>query len=116
MNIKKFEFCILFLIPFELFANTITVRGSIDCGDWLKAREVQQSSLYETYVIGVVNGMAIGRLIDLWNFEGISVSDNQVFYWLDNYCKRKPLKDVNSALFDFADERTDGVWRASTER
>jgi len=116
MNIKKLEVCILFLIPFELFANTITLRGSIDCGDWLKAREVQQSSPYEAYVIGVVNGMAIGRLIDLWNFEGNSTSGNQVFYWLDNYCKKNPLKNVNSALFEFADERTDGAWRASTEK
>ena len=97
-------------MPFKLFANTIIVRGSIDCGDWLKAREVQQSSLYETYVIGVVNGMAIGRWIDLWNFEGNSISGNQVFYWLDNYCKKNPLKDVNSAIFEFADERTDGAW------
>ena len=59
---------------------------------------------------------AIGRLIDLWNFEGNSVSGTQLFYWLDTYCRKKPMKDVNSALFEFADERTDGAWRASAER
>jgi len=110
--IKASASCILISLPIELTADTISVRSPIDCGDWKQSRSAQTSSAHEAYVIGTVNGMAIGRLIDLWNYREVRVSTTQVFYWLDNYCTTNPLKSVITGLDEFANERTQGAWRA----
>ena len=54
------------------------------------------------------NGMALGRAIEIWKSNGLSVSQEQAFLWLDNYCRQKPLEVVVTCLVAFANERTEG--------
>ena len=86
----------------------VLTKGSVDCGQWLSARKVSSASTFETFLIGVVNGLAVGRRLDIWRAGGLQVSSEQLFYWMDAYCEKAPLSFVMEGAFVFADERTNG--------
>lgn len=48
----------------------IWVEAPEDCGEWLKARKLKRSSPYEAHLVGLLSGMAIGRMIDIWKAHG----------------------------------------------
>ena len=85
---------------------SIDIEGGIDCGQWLQARQAQQSNVYEGYVIGMLNGMSMGSGVSIW--PGQPNQRVQMFFWLDEYCRTSPLKNTLQALVDFANEVTNG--------
>jgi hypothetical protein len=89
-------------------AQLVMIHGTLDCGIWIKARDKKTSEILEGVVVGTINGLAVGRFVEIWNAGGISVSDDQAFLWLDNYCRQNPLKGVFEGLASFANERTSG--------
>jgi hypothetical protein len=86
----------------------VWVEFNVDCGQWLSARKVNSPSTFGPFLIGVVNGLALGRGIDIWRVGGLQVSSEQLFYWMDAYCEKAPLSYVIQGAFAFADERTNG--------
>lgn len=98
----------LSVTAFAQESSGVVIDGHVDCGEWLSARKVSSASHFETFLIGIVNGLALGRVIDIWDAGGLRVSREQLFYWMDAYCEKAPLSNVISGAFGFADERTNG--------
>src|SRR5277367_5309294 len=80
-----------------------------DCGQWLTARQARQSSVYEGYVVGMLIGMSMGSGISIWGSPQSPVHQNQVFFWLDEYCRTNPLGNTMIALVVFANQVTDNA-------
>ena len=109
---KLFVFCLFSILNVNLsFAQSVYVQGTINCGLWLETRINKNSIHFEHYVLGFVNGLAVGRAVDIWRENGTQVSKEQLYYWMDNYCKNNPLKSVVTGAFDFANEVTNDEFR-----
>jgi len=82
---------------------------SFNCGDWVTQRQEgpAQSIKLRGYVVGYINGLAIGRGADLWRANGGVLSQDQVFLWIDNWCKENPLETLDRAIFQFARLRSE---------
>lgn len=73
------------LIPFLLFlafsgspqAQEIFIEGTLDCGEWTNARKKDRAMALEHFLVGVVNGYAIGRSVEIWRGKGLAVSREQ---------------------------------------
>ena len=89
----------------------IWVEASEDCGEWLKARKLKRSSPYEAHLVGLLSGMAIGRMIDIWKAQGSPMSKDQAYLWMDQYCQSNPLSKVVIGAEELANERTNGEYR-----
>lgn len=101
--------CLAFAVS-EVSAQGVTIKGDLDCGQWLEARadrDVEPTAL-RNYVQGLVNGLALGRGIEIWKHHGQDTSPEQLFFYLDKYCQDNPLNEVVSGVFAFADKKTDG--------
>ena len=95
------------------------VNAGPSCGEWLKTRQAQYS-IYESYnegfIVGVLNGMSIASGVSLWYNQRASISRDQVYFWVDEYCRKDPLKDVMTALGAFAQEVSQGAYGQSVTR
>jgi hypothetical protein len=87
------------------------VEASEDCGEWLKARKLKRSSPYEAHLVGLLSGMAIGRMIDIWKAHGNPMSKEQAYVWMDKYCQSNPLSKVVIGAEELANEKTNGEYR-----
>lgn len=107
---------------FVLFASAITnaqgiwIEGTANCGLWLEGRSLKLAQNLENYTLGMVNGLALGRMIDIWRAKGVTVSREQLFFWMDEYCRKNPLKGLVEGSHDFADEMTDGAFKKSQRK
>lgn len=93
-----------------------TKGGSIDCGKWLSARKSQTANYYEHYLLGLVDGLALGRWVDVWNGKGGRITSEQFYYWIDAYCEKNPLSMTITGAFNFADEMSDGLFKKKATR
>jgi hypothetical protein len=84
----------------------IYVEGQLDCGQWIDARTKGSSMAYENYVIGVLNGLALGHMIEFWRADGRSVSRESVYLWLDQYCRQHPLDEVVAGVIVLFKDRS----------
>jgi hypothetical protein len=89
----------------------IWVETPEDCGDWVKARKLKRSSPYEAHLVGLLDGMAIGRMIEIWKAQGNPMSKEQVYSWMDKYCQANPLSRVVIGAEELANETTNGEYR-----
>jgi hypothetical protein len=98
---------ITILIPTnQLSPQGITVEGVVDCGKWVEARKQGRAVALEHYLIGLLNGLALGSNVDFWRAGGIKLSSEQTFLWMDNYCQREPLSDPVTGAIALMKERT----------
>ena len=107
----------LFLIVILLCTNvvysqdSVQQQNSVDCGLWLKSRKTNSAQYLETFLTGTVNGMALGAWIEIWRgTSGVLVSPEQLYFWMDQWCQKNPLKNTAEGTVVFADERTNGVF------
>ena len=91
--------------------QTIWVETPEDCGEWLKARKLKRSSPYEAHLVGLLSGMAIGRMVDVWKAQGKPMSREQAYLWMDKYCESNPRSRVVIGAEELANERTNGEYR-----
>lgn len=89
-------------------AQGISIVGTLDCGQWIGARKQDRAVAFEHFLIGLVNGYAVGRSVEIWRGKGLEVSREQFFIWMDIYCQKNPLTTPLRGTLDFADEMTDG--------
>jgi hypothetical protein len=91
--------------------QTIRVETAEDCGEWVKARKLKRSSPHEARLIGFLDGMAVGRMIEIWKAQGSPMSKEQVYVWMDRYCQANPLSRIVIGAEELANERTKGEYR-----
>jgi hypothetical protein len=88
----------------------ITIRGLVDCGKWVNARATPPASEYfETAIQAYINGLAMASNIDIWNYGGSKMSEQQAFLYVDNYCQKHPLEDIWQAGWMLANEKTNNA-------
>jgi hypothetical protein len=92
--------------PTRAAQQGIYIASPVDCAQWIKAREAKDSEVYKAYVLGTVNGLALASGIDVWGIIRIDPAHDQFFFWVDNYCRTKPLSDLIGAAVGFMDEAT----------
>ena len=56
----------------------------------------------------MVGGMSVGTGIDLWKLNGGEVSSSQLFFWMDDYCRKNALGSTLSGAIDYANEVSAG--------
>jgi hypothetical protein len=88
----------------------ITIEGQVDCGQWIKGETEGLALALEHYLIGLLNGMVMGARIEFWHAGGVAVSREQVFLWMDNYCRREPFSDPVAGATVLMKERTGDAW------
>ena len=89
----------------------IWVETPEDCGEWLKARKLKRSSPHEARLVGLLSGMAIGRMTDIWKAQGNPMTREQAYLWMDRYCQSNPRSRVVIGAEELANERTNGEYR-----
>jgi hypothetical protein len=91
--------------------QNIWVETSESCGEWLKARSLKRSSPHEAHLVGLLSGMAIGRMTDIWRAHGKPMTRDQAHEWMDQYCQSNPLSRIVIGAEELANERTNGEYR-----
>ena len=91
--------------------QNIWVETPEDCGEWLKARKLKRSSPYEAHLVGLLSGMAIGRMVDVWKAQGKPMTREEAYSWMDRYCESNPRSRVVIGAEELANERTNGEYR-----
>ncbi len=91
--------------------QSIWVETPEDCGDWVKARKLKRATPYEAHLVGLLSGMAIGRMIDVWKAQGNPMTRDQAILWMDKYCEANPRAKVVIGAEELANERTNGEYR-----
>lgn len=89
----------------------VRVEAGADCGDWVKARKENRANILEAHLIGFLDGMASGRMIEIWEARGVKMSKKQAYLWMDKYCQSNPLSYVPTGAVELANERTNGAFR-----
>ena len=59
--------------------------------------------------------MSMGSGVDFWGIKG-GLSREQVFLWMDNYCRTEPLNNVVQGAVKLMHERTDGAYSRAVNR
>jgi hypothetical protein len=71
-----------------------TIYGQPDCGEWLTNR----SSYEKGWLLGYMSGLS--SMHDLNKRPGDPLdkitSPNQIYIWMDNYCRKNPLQKIGN--------------------
>lgn len=86
------------------------VETADDCGEWAKARKLKRSSPHEARLVGMIDGMAIGRVIEIWK-AGSPMSREQLYAWMDQDRQANPQSRVVIGAEELANEKTNGEYR-----
>jgi hypothetical protein len=97
--------------------KSITVKGVLDCGTWIRARaNIRSSNVLEGFLRGFMNGLAMGSGTEFWNARGNSIKEEQVFLWMDTFCGKNPLSSVIEGAIALMDEQTGGAYFRKLDR
>lgn len=91
-------------------AEGIRIEGTVDCGNWHESRSNRSAVVLEGYLLGLINGLAVGAKTDFWRYAGNTLSREQVYLWMDNYCRSSPLSTVLTGAVALMEERTSGAF------
>ena len=83
------------------------VRGSPNCGSWVKPEDNSYEILNKSWLIGYLSGINMGFLIEKqrdFNYFSSGVTNEQIFLWMDKYCRENPLSKVTSGAGDLYKE------------
>jgi hypothetical protein len=101
------RFFSLLFFTFLLIGNAngqVAVRANISCQDWLESRRQEASVALEHFFIGWINGYAIASNKDIWT-EPKPITNDQVFWHIDTYCRQNPSSYAFLAVNDFLSTR-----------
>lgn len=85
----------------------ITIVGTMDCGSWVSSRKAN-NQLMQEWLLGLFNGLAFGANMELWDANGQTITHQQMYLWMDNYCTKNPLNSVIQGSVELMNERTNG--------
>ena len=89
--------------------ESLRVEGGFDCGVWAIARKEHQAQILEHYVVGLIDGLALGMSVDLWRVGGVALDREQVYLWMDRFCASDIHLFMHQGALEFAYERIRGV-------
>ena len=100
-TLPRLLLALVMVLTIPLSAQTQTVFGTPDCGEWVN----QANNPKKGWLLGYMSGL--NTLHEIENLKPKDPLDNinsanQIFLWMDNYCKTNPLKTVGDggwALF-----------------
>ena len=87
----------------------IWVEGKLNCAQWASSREAKSSVAFEHYVLGLINGFALGEAKDFWRYPN-KIEREQVYYFMDVYCTNNPLQDVLDGTYAVFEDRFGKGW------
>ena len=90
-------------------AQEILLEGNLDCATWASSREAKASVALEHYLLGFINGLALGNRKDFWEYPS-RIKREQVHYWMDKYCAENPLQYVVYGALALFEERFGKGW------
>ena len=90
--------------------DAVTLKTNVDCGEWLQARGSNQYHV-EWHLLGFIDGIVLGALFDFWNWGGIPLNVDRVYYWMDNYCRDNPLSNTRVGAIRLFNEHTNNAFR-----
>lgn len=73
----------------------LTVRGAVSCGSWVKSSSTESwdKVVNQSRLVAYLSGLAVATKQDI--LEG--TSNESIFLWVDNYCKKYPLDNIYDA-------------------
>jgi hypothetical protein len=83
------------------------VDDEIDCSVWLRSRSQNRAQVLEAFVQGMLGGLAIGTRRKFWDSRKGTLTPDQAFMWLDNWCQAKPKTNAVIGVLTLWDERAD---------
>ena len=101
----KTKLIALFLCLLCQSAYAVLARGIPDCGEWLKTDPTEQLRT-KSWLIGYLSGINIGFRIEKqrdFNYFD-NVTNDQIFLWMDKYCRANPLSTVAVGSADLYQE------------
>lgn len=84
----------------------VVIEGVVDCREWTEGRAEHTSVNLEHYVLGLLNGIALGRGREFWRAGGGKFTPQEAYQWMDNYCQANPQKQVMTGAGELFKERT----------
>ena len=84
----------IMLISSISVAQAQVIIGGPDCGTWFKRKD--RSSIWLAGFVSGVNSLATKETDALAKMR----SADQLYLWMDNYCKANPLNDVVSGALE----------------
>ena len=97
-------------------AAGVKMEAGGDCGLWLEARKARGAEILEGYVMGKIDGLAEGAWIDIWRYEGKKINRQQLYYWMDEYCRTNPLSSLLTGLNEFTNQVTNGEYQRKHQK
>jgi hypothetical protein len=91
-------------------AKNIMTDGTLTCATWATSRSSKRADILEGYLIGLMNGLALGSGTDFWDADGQMLERAQVLYWMDVYCQGHPLSDVTVGAITLMNERSNNAY------
>lgn len=80
-------------------AQAVWMEGKLGCDSWLNNRTSNTALAAEHLAIGYLNGVSGATKRDFWKSgPSNAVSRDQVFLWLDDYCRTNPTKSAYDGL------------------
>ena len=108
MKVWRWMFWLL-VLPLQgaSMAQVVSVAGgSTECALWTQARSASDAAVYEHYVLGCLNGLALGTGKEFWRTGSGAVSREAVYAWMDKYCAPDPLRLIAAGAIELFKERT----------
>ena len=107
MRIAKMSLLFIFFITcITTMAQGVVVKGTDygsppDCGQWLTHQEgAPQRESYKNWLAGFLSGVAVATQINF--MAGTSAAS--MFFWMDQYCREKPLNRVSQGAMTLIGE------------
>lgn len=94
-------------------AEGIYTSGLLNCGLWVENRSRGTAAVFEGYALGMMNGLALGSGTEFWNANGNMLKPEQVYLYIDKFCRENPLNDVITGAVTLIDEHTGGAYKRS---
>lgn len=91
-----------------LGTKPVYVEGMSDCGDWLSSRQNQTSIALQNFVIGMLNGLAMGVDREYWKADGRMISRDAAYFSVDQYCRQNPTDLLVMAISSIFKQRVEG--------
>lgn len=101
------------MIGTPTYADGIYITGVVDCGKWVEGRSTSSAQILEGYVIGMMNGLALGSGVEFWFASGSKLEAAQVHLWMDKYCRENPLSSVVTGTVALMNEHTGAAYSQS---
>lgn len=104
MNIAMMKLLRLMLVVFAIGFSAKS-NAAVSCGAWVKPDSEDIRFALETYVLGYLNGIDAGLIIALGKNNVFIKSDSKSsFLWIDNYCSKNPLSDLDTGILELVSE------------